>query len=54
MNVFIVICAWCDKVLGKKPSDTPVVIENCISHSMCEDCHDRELNKTEQLSKTQE
>jgi hypothetical protein len=55
MNAILVICAWCDKFLGKKPSDREIEsIENSINHGMCQECHDEVLDEMNQFDNSEE
>jgi hypothetical protein len=56
MNAILVICAWCEKTLGKKPADREIKsTEDTISHGMCKECFD-EVHESfkEKFPKTEE
>ena len=40
---YIVICAWCGKILGTKRDDQPETSEPDSTHSICPECKQKAL-----------
>jgi len=49
--VYQIVCAWCGKDMGKKEYDSSKIVDNLISHSICECCKVKVLAEIEQLKK---
>ena len=49
--VYQIVCAWCGKDMGKKEYASSKIMDNPISHSICECCKSKVLAEIEQLKR---